>query len=55
MLTFALTYSNTEQLVSVHRARESEIAYWRRQYEENYEAAACAQLNALTYTSVIRF
>ncbi len=31
--------------------RESEIAYWTRQYEENYEAALCARLDAYAITS----
>ena len=30
--------------------QEHDIAYWRRQYEENYEAAQCAPLNAFALT-----
>jgi hypothetical protein len=30
--------------------QEHDIAYWRRQYEENYEAAKCAPLNAFALT-----
>jgi len=33
------------------RTRESEIVYWRRQYDENYEAALCARLDAYAITS----
>ncbi len=35
--------------------QESEIAYWRRQYEENYEAACCARLEAYAVTSPHEF
>ena len=55
VLKFALTHSNGEQLDSVLTSQESEIAYWRRQYNENYEAASCAQLNAFAITSPHEF
>ena len=32
------------------KEQEHDIAYWRRQYEENYEAAQCASLNAFALT-----
>ena len=35
--------------------QESEIVYWRRQYEENYEAAYCARLDAFATTSPHEF
>ncbi len=35
--------------------QESEITYWRRQYEENYEAAFCARLDAFAITSPHEF
>jgi hypothetical protein len=35
--------------------KETEMAYWRRQYEENYEAAACAHLSAFAITAPHQF
>ena len=35
--------------------KETEMAYWRKQYEENYEVAACAHLNAFAITAPHRF
>ncbi len=39
----------------VQKSQESEIAYWRRQYEENYEAAYCVRLDAYAVTSSHEF
>ncbi len=35
--------------------QEHDIAYWRRQYEENYEAAKCATPSAFTITGRYAF
>lgn len=35
--------------------KETEMAYWRRQYEENYEAAQCVQVNSYAITAKHEF
>ena len=34
---------------------ETEMAYWRRQYEENYESAYCTSGNAFAITAPHKF
>ena len=48
-LQSTLANDNVEPPVPIRQERE--IAYWRRQYEENYDAAFCARLDAFAVTS----